>query len=402
MILSLECRIKYFYSWHLELLSDHSCRDAVARVVAELVSEGKPACSANNSPYVRARQRLPEELPKQLMKETGAALDEQLDRQWYWKERPVKLVDGTTVTMPDTPENQEAYPQPDSQKPGLGFPIARLVGITSLSSGALLDYAIGPYQGKETGEHALLRAILDSFSRGDIMLADRYYCSYFLIAMLRSMGVDAVFQQHASRKSDFRRGQRLGIKDHLITWTKPPRPNWMDEETYLTMPMTLTVREIKSDGKVIVTTILDPKQATRKEIGKLYTQRWLVEVDLRSIKETLQMGVLRCKTPEMVRKEISVHFIAYNLVRTVMAQAALRKRISPRTISFKGTLQTLNAFHAKIGLVDDDKLPAFFEALLDTVASHRVSNRPGRSEPRAVKRRPKSHPLLTVPRQKAA
>ena len=256
------------------LNSDHSCHDAVARVVAERISEGQAACSENNSPYCRARQRLPEALLHQLMQETGATLDEQSDPQWQWKGRPVKLVDGTTVSMPDTPENQAAYPQPDSQKQGLGFPIARLVGVLSLATGALLDYAIAPYQGKETGEHALLRMILEGFSRGDIMLGDRYYCTYFLIAKLQSMGVDAVFQQHARRNSDFRRGQRLGIKDHLTTWTKPSRPDWMDEATYLAMPQTLTVREIKSKGKVIVTTILDPKQATRQEIAEFYTQRW--------------------------------------------------------------------------------------------------------------------------------
>ena len=336
------------------------------------------------------------------MQETGSALDEQTSPQWQWKGRSVKLVDGTTVSMPDTPENQEAYPQPDSQKQGLGFPIVRLVGVLSLATGALLDYAIAPYQGKETGEHALLRTILDCFSSGDIMLGDRYYCTYFLITMLQSMGVDAVFQQHASRKSDFRRGKRLGIKDHLPTWTKPSRPDWMDEPTYLAIPQTLTVREIKSKGKVIVTTILDPKQATRKEIAEFYTQRWLVEVDLRSIKETLQMGVLRCKTPAMVRKEIAVHFIAYNLIRGVMAVAAWRNGVSPRTISFKGTIQTLNAFQAKIAFVDDDKLLAFFEVLLDAVAGHQVGNRPGRSEPRAVKRRPKPYPLLNTPRQQAS
>lgn len=384
------------------LSSDHSCRDTVARVIAERSSEGKATCSGDNSPYCRARQRLPEELLKQLMQETGATVNEQSDPQWQWKGRPIKLVDGTTVSMPDTPENQQTYPQPDSQKQGVGFPIARLVGVISLATGALLDYAIGPYQGKETGEHALLRMILDCFSSGDIMLGDRYYCTYFLIAMLQSMGVDAIFQQHASRKSDFRRGQRLGIKDHLPTWTKPSRPDWMDEQTYLAMPQTLTVREIKSGGKVIVTTILDPKQATRKEIAKLYTQRWIVEVDLRSIKETLQMGVLRCKTPAMVRKEITVHFIAYNLIRAVMALAAWRNGVSPRTISFKGTVQTLNAFQAKIAFVDDEKLSAFFEDLLDTVTGHQVGNRPGRSEPRAVKRRPKPYPLLNTPRQQIA
>ena len=384
------------------LSADHSCREAVARVIAERVCEGKAACSEDDSPYCRARQRLPEELLSQLMKEIGGRVDTQSKPQWQWKGRSVKLVDGTTVSMPDTPANQELYPQPDSQKPGLGFPIARLVGVISLATGALLDYAIGPYQGKETGEHALLRCILSCFSPGDILLADRYYCSYFLIAMLQSMGVDAVFQQHASRKSDFRHGKRLGIKDHLIAWTKPARPDWMDEATYLAMPETLTVREIKAGGKVIVTTIVDPMQAPRKEIAELYTQRWLIEVDLRSIKESLQMGVLRCKTPAMVRKEITVHFIAYNLVRGVMAQAAFRADISPRSISFKGTIQTLNGFRSKIELVSEEMLPSLFEALINAVAGHRVGHRPGRSEPRAVKRRPKSHPLLTVPRPQAA
>ncbi len=336
------------------------------------------------------------------MKEFGTSLEVQSEPQWRWKGRPVKLVDGTTVSMPDTPENQQQYPQPDSQKEGLGFPIARMVGVISLATGAIFDYAIGPYKGKETGEHALLREILSSFSVGDIMLADRYYCSYFLIAMLQSKGVDVLFQQHASRKSDFRCGHRLGHKDHLITWMKPARPEWMDEATYLAMPETLAVREIKSSGKVIVTTILDPKEASRAEIAELYTQRWLVEVDLRSIKETLQMGILRCKTPEMVRKEISVHFLAYNLIHMAMAQAAFQKTISPRSVSFKGTVQQLNAFQTTIRMADNARLLSVFEILINAVAGHRVGNRPGRSEPRAVKRRPKSHPLLTVPRSQAA
>lgn len=378
------------------LSEDHSCNDAVARILAERISEGKEPCSQDNSCYCRARLGLPEELPKELAKETGNALEEQLKS--HWKDRPCKIVDGTTVSMPDTPENQAIYPQPDSQKPGLGFPIARLVAVISLGTGALIDYAIGPYSGKETGEHALLRQIFNCLSAGDIMLADRYYCSYFLIAMLQAMDVDCVFQQHASRKSDFRRGLHLGVKDHLINWKKPVCPDWMDEETYKNMPETLTVREIKSKGKVIVTTMIDPKEASRKEISEFYTQRWIVEVDLRSIKETLQMGILRCKTPAMVRKEINVHFMAYNLIRTVMLQASFKNNIPIRQISFKGTVQILNAFQSKIELLNKEKLPSIFEALLNAVAGHRVGNRPGRSEPRAVKRRPKPYPLLAIPR----
>jgi hypothetical protein len=382
---------------------DPSCRDAVAKVIAQRLAQGEAPCSSDTGPYCNARQRLPENLVVRLVNETGQALHIQSRDDWKWKGRSVKLVDGTTVSMPDTPENQQEYPQPKDQKPGVGFPIARLVGVISLLCGAVLDVAIGPYQGKQTGEHALLRQILDdSLSAGDILLADRYYCSYFLIARLQQMGVDVVFQLHGSRSSDFRRGIKLGKKDHLVTWDKPKqRPDWMDEKTYDEMPDTLTVREIKSQGKVIVTTMLDPKQAKRKEIAALYTKRWLIEVDLRFIKTILEMDILRCKTPSMVRKEIWVHLLAYNLIRTVMAQAAYRFRISPRTLSFKGTIQLLNAFKSLLLSADEKSFPLLYGHFLTSIARHRVGNRPGRSEPRAVKRRPKSYPLLSVPRKEA-
>ena len=384
------------------LSQDHSCRDAVARVLADRIAQDETPCSENTSPYCRARMRLPEKLITRLLRKTGRDLHDQSEECWKWKGRSVKLVDGTTVSMPDTAENQDAFPQVPGQKEGLGFPIARLVAIISLSCGSVLDYALGPYQGKETGEHALLRQIVDSLVTGDILLGDRYYCSYFLIAMLQQKGVDVVFQLHARRKPDFRRGIRLGPRDHLISWSKPARPEWMDEATYNTMPDTLTIREIKAGGKVIASTLLDPKEVTKKELADLYGKRWVIEVDLRSIKETLQMDVLRCKTPEMIRKEIAVHLLAYNLIRTVIAQSASLFGILPRKISFKGTVQTLEAFRDKITLAAKTKLPELYKALLKAVAGHRVGNRPGRSEPRAVKRRPKAYPRLTVPRGQAA
>ena len=312
------------------------------------------------------------------------------------------LVDGTTVSMPDTPENQKAYPQPESQKEGVGFPIARLVAIISLSCGAVLDVAIGPYKGKETGEHALLRQILGSISAGDIVLGDRYYCSYFLIVLLQQLGADAVFQIHARRKSDFRRGKRLGKNDHTIIWKKPKqRPNWMTESIYCQMPDTLTIREIKSNKKIITTTLLDPKEVTRKELGELYTKRWFIELDFRFIKTVLQMDVLRCKTPDMVCKEIWVHLLAYNLIRMVMAQAAHRYDVSPRTLSFKGTLQQLNAFRETFLHTSEKHLSITYGYLLEAIANHRVGNRSRRSEPHAVKRRRKPYPLLTKPREEA-
>jgi len=383
------------------LSQDHSCRDAVARVLADRVAQGESPCSGDTSPYCRARMRLPEDLILRLLRKTGKDLHNQSEENWKWKGRSVKLVDGTTVSMPDTPENQEIFPQASSQKEGLGFPIARLVALISLSCGSVLDYALGPYQGKETGEHALLRMIIDSLHTGDILLGDRYYCSYFLIAMLQQKGVDVIFQLHARRKSDFRKGIRLGPRDHLVFWSKPKRPDWMDEAMYNSIPDTLTIREIKAREKVIASTLLNPKKVSKQELADLYIKRWLVEVDLRSIKETLQMDILRCKTPEMVQKEIGVHLLAYNLIRTVMAQSAFLFGLSPRKVSFKGTVQTLEAFRDKIALLSSVKLPALYDSLLMAVAKHRVGNRTGRSEPRAVKRRPKAYPLLTIPRKQA-
>ena len=371
-------------------------------MLAERVAQGEPPCSSNTKSYCNARLRLPVRLVKRLVRETGRLLHLKSEEAWKWKGRSVMLVDGTTVSMPDTPENQKIYPQPESQKEGVGFPIARLVAIISLSCGAVLDVAIGPYKGKETGEHALLRQILGSISAGDIILGDRYYCSYFLIVMLQQLGADAVFQIHARRKSDFRRGKRLGKKDHTVIWKKPKqRPDWMSEIMYCQMPDTLTIREIKSNRKIITTTLLDPKEVTRKELGELYTKRWFIEVDFRFIKTVLQMDVLRCKTPDMVCKEIWVHLLAYNLIRTVMAQAAYRYNLPPRTLSFKGTLQQLNAFKETFLHTAEKRLSIMYGYLLEAIASHRVGNRSRRSEPRAVKRRRKPYPLLTKPREEA-
>ncbi|MEA3282236.1 MAG: IS4 family transposase [Euryarchaeota archaeon] len=384
------------------LSSDHSCRNAVAKVLAERVAQGESPCSSNTKSYCKARFRLPTSLVRRLVRETGKLLHLKSEEGWKWKGRSVKLVDGTTVSMPDTPENQKTYPQPEGQKPGVGFPIARIVAIISLSCGAVLDVAIGPYKGKETGEHALLRQILDSISAGDIILGDRYYCSYFLIVMLQWLGADSVFRIHGSRKSDFRRGKHLGKKDHIVIWKKPKqRPNWMTESMYLQMPDTITIREIKINKKVITTTLLDPKKFTREEIDELYTKRWLIEVDFRFIKTVLQMDILRCKTPDMVCKEIWVNLLAYNLIRTVMAQAAHHYNLPPRTLSFKGTLQQLNAFKERFLRTAKKHLSSMYEYLLEAIVRHRVGNRHRRSEPRAVKRRRKPYPLLTKPREEA-
>jgi len=368
------------------------------KVVSKRVANGENACSSGTGAYCKARERLSENLINQTMKEVGRQAHEKSGNKWKWKGKNVILGDGTTVSMPDTKENQAVYPQPTNQKEGVGFPIARLVGLISLSSGTVLDYAVGIAKGKGTGEHSLLKGLLRSFSPGDIFLADSYYCTYFLISMLLSIGVNVVSRQHSSRKTDFSKGESLGNNDHIVTWSKPLRcPDWIDSETYERAPKQLIVRELKVNGKIIVTTFINAKEISKKEIGELYDSRWMIEIDFKFIKEVLQMDILRCKSPEMVRKEIGVHLLAFNLLRTVMAQAASLYDILPRTISFKATLQAVNSFTDKMLLLPD-KAVELYQALQQAIVSHRIGNRPGRLEPRAVKRRPKPFPRLKKPR----
>lgn len=380
------------------LTPDQSCQAAVDRVVAERVAQGQAPCSSDTGAYCRARDRLPEELVERLVQTTGQALEAQAEVAWRWKGRVVKLVDGTTVTLPDTPANQAEYPQATSQTPGLGFPQARLVGVLSLATGAVHGVASGPCQGKQTGEHALLRQLTEHLAAGEVVLGDKYYSSYWCLAELQQRGADGAFPLHGSRHSQLRAGQ----EEAVVTWDKPTqRPAWMDEATYQCMPATLTVREIRAKKGSLVTTLVDIKAYPRKAILRLYKQRWHVEIDLKFIKAVMRMGELRCKTPALIRKEILVHLLAYNLVRLVMAQAAKRSGRAPCTLSFGGALHALTAFQAQ-GLLDvGQPLILRYEQLFRSLIRHRIGNRPGRVEPRAVKRRPSKYPFLTKPRPQA-
>lgn len=378
--------------------ADHSCQDAVARGVSGQVALGQAPGSLNTAAYCKARSRLPLKLVERLGRETGERLCAQQPQVWRWHGREVKLVDGTTVSMPDTPDNQASFPQSRTQKKGLGFPLARLVAIVSLSCGAALDWAIGPCEGKQTGETALLWQLAKRLRPGDVVIADRYYAGYFLIAMLVQLGVDVVIRQHQRRHTDFRRGQRLGKRDHVVMWPRLHRPGWMDKATYESIPETLRMREVLVGGWILVTTLTDAQEVNKQELFELYHLRWQIELDLRSIKTVMQMDVLRCKSAKMVEKEIAVHLLAYNLVRTVMAQAAYLGQLLPRQLSFKGALQLLNAFEVNLRHCPRGRLAQRHAPLLDGIAQLSLPHRPGRVEPRAVKRRPKPTPILTEQR----
>jgi len=348
--------------------------------------------------------------PWGLARRVGQSIHENASVSWLFHGRAVKILDGSTVLMPDTPENQAEYPQQKTQAPGLGFPIARLLVVFSLAAGTVLEAALGPYQGKQTSELALLRHVIDQFRRGDIALADRFFCTYWVIAALQARGVDVVLRLHQRRRADFRRGRRLGREDHRVTWPKPAqRPDWMSRAEYEAMPAHLTLRELRvhvADPTkrvrqlVIVTTLVDAKQYPAPELGDLFRQRWHAELDLRSLKTVMQMEMLRTKSPAMVRKEVATHLLGYNLIRGLMAEAARVGDVMPRQLSFKGALHTARAFEEG-HLYDPVRIGIDLPRLLELIVRKRVGDRPDRYEPRAVKRRPKPHPLLRMSRRKA-
>ena len=342
-----------------------SCVAAVARIIALRVAMGLSPCSAATGAYCKARAKLPEPFLRRLTYQVGCEVEDLAPTDWLWHNRRTMLADGSTCGMPDTPENQAEYPQQRGQRRGLGFPMIRFVVLLTFATATIVGCALGPYKGKQTGETALFRRLFEQLRRDDVVVADRYYCSYFMVALLRQRGVDAAFRLHQGRHYDFRRGQRLGRDDHIVEWERPQRPTWMDRATYAEMPETLTVRELRFNVDnpgfrtreiIVATTLIDNNTYIKEEIEDLYHQRWNAELDLRSIKRTLGMERLTCKTPQMVRKELWAHLLGYNLARKVSAQAALERDLCPRQISFAGTVQTLEAFRELLMATDQHML----------------------------------------------
>jgi hypothetical protein len=380
------------------LQADRSCQRAVNAWAAQRAAEGLSVQSIRTGAYCQARQRLPLQMVTALARETGSQLSTQAQRGWRWRGRAVKLADGTGISMPDTPENQACYPQPSTQAEGVGFPLARLVGILCLSTGAVLEAAIGPHAGKGSSELDLFRSVMGTLSAGDVLLADALYCNYFMIATLQAAGVDVLFEQHGARITDFRRGQALGARDHLVQWMKPKaRPAWMSLQQYRTFPKELTVREVKVGGQILVTTMLNARAVRKGELSDLYAHRWHVELDIRNLKTTLGMDVLRCLTPQMVEKELWVYLLAYNVIRLLMAQAAREAGVHPRELSFKHTVQMWTEWTSTTLRESPMRRTDFFRLIAQFI----VGNRPGRLEPRARKRRPKPYQWLKVPRAEA-
>ena len=386
------------------LSDDHSCRDAVSRIIAHRAASGLGVCSPNTASYCNARARLPTGVLRTLARRTAEQLQAGLPGGWKWNGRDVFIADGSHVSMPDTPPNQAGYPQPVVQQDGIGFPLARVTVLLSLATGACHDLAIAPYAGKGTGETTLLRQMYGALSPGDVVVADALFDNYFIACELRRRGIELVARVQAERVGS--RTVESRPDGDVLVWQRPNKPRGMKGEQYRTYPRSLLMRQVSVDARdkdnrverfKVITTILDAS-IDGGQIGDLYERRWEGEVDIRSIKATMKMDVLRCKTPEMVRKEIWAYLLAYNLLRTVMAVAAAENGTEPRKVSFKGAKQAVTAFAPKIEAARPEDRARLIDALLATVAYHRVGDRPGRWEPRARKRRPKPGMRLMQPR----
>jgi hypothetical protein len=384
---------------------DKSCQNVVSRIIAWLASAGKPVPSSDPSAYCQARKRLGEGVLRRLFTKVAENQQAQVSQEQHWRGHRVVIGAGSTVVMPDTPANQEAYPQHGTQAEGCGFPIARVVALFGLATGAVQELLISPWK---TSELALARQLYPRLHPNDLFLADRTFCSYGDIYLLQQQHVEVLLRMHQRRKFDFRRGKRLGKKDHLVTWTKPNScPKGLSREIYDQLPPTLTLRELSSTIEqkgfrtkhvTVVTTLLDPKRYPKVALAELYGLRWTAELDLRHLRSTMGMEMLTTKTPEMVRKEIYCHLLAYNLIRALMGDAALRHNVSPLRLSVQSTIRHLLNFLPQLAQAGRSKRARLYLQLLHTVAQEEVPKRPGRYHPRVRKRRPKPYPLMNKPR----
>ena len=400
-----------FWAFVAQILSPgSSCREIVRRVEAwwqQTAGEGG-SLSGSTSAYCQARARLDPDALELVSGHLCWNLERNVLAEERWLGgRPVKIVDGTGLSMPDTAANQGRWPQPTSQQPGCGFPVLKLVGLFSLSSGALLETATGSLH---VHESLLFRGLWDRLKQGDVVLADRGFCSYAALASLRQRGVDSVMRLHQKRRADFRSGRVLGPDDRLVTWRKPAqRPEVCSVAEFAALPETLTLRLIRlrvaakgfrTRSVVLITTLLDVQAYPADALRELYGQRWQVELHFQQIKTLLAMDVLRCKSPELIVREVALHRIAYNLIRSLMQRSAHLHHVPLERISFKGSLDTLRHWSAVIAAAGGTprKQDQLIQQMLASIARDPVPERPGRSEPRAKKRRPKNYQLLTKPR----
>lgn len=387
------------------LAADRACRETVRRFLGWLALEGKTA-SAGNGGYCRARQRLNQAHLDGVHKRLAGRIRSEHVGRGLWYGLVVKLVDGSGLSMPDTRKNQKRYPQPKGAKKGCSFPVMRVTALFCLATGVLIDLAKGPLR---VGERAQFRSLWPLLEAGDVVLADRGFCGYAEFWFLLRRGVQCVMRNHQRRTVGKTRLKRLGRNDWLVAWHKSKAgPKWPSKAVWRRLPETLEVREIsfrvpvkgfRTKAITVATTLLDPVAFPTQAFADLYRRRWQAELFLRDIKTTLGMDVLRCKSPDMVHKELTLYMIAYNLVRLTMLEASAQEDVLVESVSFKGTLATLRQWAPLFLAASRHRRKSLWPRLLATLARDPVPRRPNRFEPRARKRRPKNYQLLNKPRR---
>jgi hypothetical protein len=388
------------------LNADKSLSAATVRAMTMLSQAGKRGGSHDPSGYCKARYRIPLEVLMHLVRTVAARLESLAATPLLWHGHRVLLVDGSSVSMPDTPANQQAFPQPSTQKEGCGFPVARIVGLFSLTTGALVDLAVGKLKDSELG---LWKQLWANLERGAIAVADRGFANYADICELVACGAEIVFRIDKTRKVDFRRGKRLGRNDHIVEYVRPQKR--LDRHTtqqWAALPASITLREVRftldvagfcSTEVILATTLLDNAEYSIKELAGLYARRWEVETDFKHLKTSMQMEVLNGKKPEMIVKELWVHLLAYNLIRTLMWEAGRQRHLNPLCISLTGAIQEVLALWPYATVMPEEHLAAVYGMLLFQIGRRVIPKRPGRHEPRVLKRRHKDFKYMTRPRQ---
>lgn len=379
-----------------------SCREAIRQAQALCKNAGRPVPPDADSPYCQARGGLPLERLQEIHDGLCAEADQALVAKDRWCGHNVLVADGSSMTAPDTPANQKAYPQQSVQKPGCGFPIIRLVALLSLATGMLMAWATGSWSQHELG---LLQTLWDYLRAGDVLLADRGFCNWVLLAQCLERGIHAVFRVKGVRRRDFRQGKRISPDERLVQWRKPAQPaRTIDAKAWDRLPEVLRLRLVRcrlafpgfrTRQVLLVTTLLDSAQYPPEALSQLYFRRWAMELTLRNIKITLQMDQLSCKNPQNLEREIRMHFFVHNLVRRLMLESARRHRVSLERVSFAGSLAAARRYgEALLQARSQRQRQRLMQELFAALAADLVPDRPGRREPRAVKRRPKPYPRL--------
>jgi Transposase DDE domain len=395
------------WAWLSQVLdNDKSLRNTVGRILFWLGESNAELPSVDTGAYTKARQRLPSSVLEETLAESAQQLQGLVPPENYWCGHRLQAFDGTTISMEDTPANQKSYPQPNTQKLGCGFPLVRLVAWFCVVTGAILSIAIAPYL---TSEWELSRLMYKLLKPGDLVVADSAYGTYVDLALVKENLADAVFHKHHARNTDFLQGERLGKGDHIVTWQKPNKcPDAMSREDFMTLPESMEVREVEISIEqkgfrpkkiILVTTLLDSKRYSKVKLAELYRLRWSsTEVNFKHIKTTLKMEKIAAKTPDVVRKDIIVHLIAYNLLRAVMIEAVISTDLSPLRLSLQGTRQHFNHFKSSVSGACNTEIKRLYKVLLSIVYCEWIPFRPDRAEPRVVKRRPKAFPRMQQPR----